>query len=124
MFISQNYNITIPSELVAYHFISVCVVYRLIYRSVLLDIFALHRKRWVNRISNRTKMKVFESQEIFINKFNSEDTDVYVDKPEIINVGIYSVFCKLELNQRRSCPIFNNFGTGIILHIMNLTKIP
>ena len=101
MLISQNYNITIPSELVEYHFISVCVVYRLIYRSVLLDIFALHRKRWVNRISNRTKMKVFESQEIFINKFNSEDTDVYVDKPEIINVGIYSVFCKLELNQRR-----------------------
>ena len=44
-------------------------------------------------------MKVFESQEIFMNKFNSEDTDVYVDKPEIINAGIYSVFCKLELNQ-------------------------
>ena len=103
MFISQNYNITIPSELVEYHIISVCVVYRLIYRSVLLDIFALHRKRWVDphRINNRTKMKVFEPQEIFMNKFNSEDTDVYVDKPEMTNAGIYSVFCKLELNQRR-----------------------
>ena len=47
-------------------------------------------------------MKVFESQETFMNKFNSEDTDVYVDKPKIINAGIYSVLCKLELNHCHS----------------------